>query len=400
MISLLKASFRKEICPYCFEPYRLKETPFRCSSPAARCAPERDEVRARVWDEAAPMGRVLPAEGGFRREHRCPACSQTSRKRLCPLCHMELPHTTGKFRNLIFAVIGAKEAGKSHYLAVLIEQIRKHAGPDLGMLLEPLNDHTIRRYREDFYEPVFRRGTVIRGTVSALADRRVQIPLVYTLTFTGKDLFGRHVIKGLVTLVFFDTAGEDLNDESTMNTVNKYIYRSDGIILLLDPLQLDRVRDHLNGSVPLPSRNADTADIVTRVTKLIRDGRGLPLNAKIPTPFAVAFSKFDAVEPLIDPQFQLRSDPDHRSGFDLADFHAVNAEMQSLLSDWDNVILREQVEGYYQKFGFFGLTSLGCNPHGDQKIPRVLPRRVEDPFLWLLHHHGLLPAARRPQEAR
>src|SRR3954452_24433622 len=158
MIDALKASFQKEICPYCFEPYRLKDTPFRCSSPAARCAPERDEVRARVWEEATPMGRVLPSEGPSRTERRCPPCGNNSRKRLCPHCHMELPHTTAKFRNLIFSVIGAKEAGKSHYLAVLIEQIRKHAGPDLGILLEPLNDHTIRRYREDFYEPIFRRG--------------------------------------------------------------------------------------------------------------------------------------------------------------------------------------------------------------------------------------------------
>jgi hypothetical protein len=341
------------------------------------------------------MGRVLPAEGGFRREQSCPACGQRSRKRLCPHCHMELPHTMGQFRNLIFSVIGAKDAGKSHYLAVLIEQIRKHAGPDLGMLLEPLNDHTIRRYRESFYEPIFRHGTVIRGTISALSDRKVQIPLVYTLTFTGKDLFGRRAIKGLVTLVFFDTAGEDLNDQDTMSTVNKYIYRSDGIILLLDPLQLDRVRDHLDGSVPLPSRNTDAADIVTRVTHLILERRGLSPDARISTPLAVAFSKFDAVEPLVDPQFQLRSDPDHRSGFDEADFHAVNAEMQSLLAEWDGRALQKQIESRFERFGFFGLTALGCNPHGDQKIPRVLPRRIEDPFLWLLHQHGLLPAARR-----
>jgi hypothetical protein len=397
MIESLKASFRKEVCPYCFEPYRLKDTPFRCSSPAARCAPERDEVRARIWEDSAPLGRVLPPNGKL--ESRCTSCGQTSRKRLCPHCHMELPHTTGKFRNLIFAVIGAKEAGKSHYLAVLIEQIRKQAGPEIGMLLEPLNDHTIRRYRQDFHEPVYRRGTVIRGTVSALADRRVQMPLVYTLTFTGKDLFGRRAIKGLVTLVFFDTAGEDLDDEDTMSTVNKYIYRSDGVILLLDPLQLDRVRDRLDGSVALPSRNSETADILTRTTKLILDGRGLLPDAMISTPIAVAFSKFDAVEPLIDPQFQLNADPDHRAGYDLADFHAVNAEMQSLLTEWDGKIIQDQVESRYRHFGFFGLTALGCNPHGDQKIPRVLPRRVEDPFLWLLHHHGLIPA-RRARETR
>ena len=48
----------------------------------------------------------------------------------------------------------------------------------------------------------------------------------------------------------------------------------------------------------------------------------------------------------------------------------------------------------------FGLTALGCHPGRDQQVPRVLPRRVEDPFLWLLHQHRLLPAARRTAEAR
>lgn len=393
----LTAGFRKEVCPYCFEPYRLSEAPFRCASPAARCTPEVDAVRAQVWKEQspAPIGRVLVADGRHKNESRCPACGQASRKRLCPHCHMDLPHTTGKYRNLIFAVIGAKEAGKSHYLAVLIEQIRKHVGPSLGLLLEPLDDFTIRRYRQDFYEPIFHRRTVIRGTISGLADLQVRMPLVYTLTLTGKDLFGRNAIKGVVTLVFFDTAGEDLNSRDTMGTVNKYIYRSDGIILLLDPLQLHSVRDQLGGVVPVPTVNTETATILERTTELIRLGRNLSLETPIPTPLAVAFSKFDAVESLIDPQMQLNAESNHHLGYDLADFHAVNAEMQSLLCEWDSAIIPQQAEAHYRRSGFFGLTALGCNPHGDQKIPRVLPRRVEDPFLWLLHCHGLVPAARR-----
>jgi hypothetical protein len=394
MLHGLFATFRKEVCPYCFEGYRLKATPFRCASPPGRCTPERDEVRHRVWQEGTPLGRVLAAPNRFVDTIRCETCGQTSRKRLCPHCHMELPHTTGKFRNLIFAVIGAKEAGKSHYLAVLIEQIRKHVGPTLDILLEPLNDRTIHRYREHFYEPIFRRGTVIRATVSALADRSVQMPLVYSLTLAGKDPFGRRRIKGVVSLVFFDTAGEDLDDEDTMSTVNKYIYRSDGIILLLDPLQLLRVRDRLNGSVPLPNVNTETSDIVSRTTKLILAGRNLSADSMIATPLAVAFSKFDAVGPLVDPQFQLNAEPNHVAGYDRADFAAINSEMQSLLAEWDCQTLLHQVETRYKTFGFFGLSALGCNPHADQKIPRVLPRRVEDPFLWLLHQHRLLPAAR------
>ncbi len=394
MFYQLAANFRKEICPYCFEPYRLKSTPFRCASPAGRCKQEPDEVRRKVWHDSTPMGRVLPAGDRFVEHCRCSACHQVSRKRLCPHCHMEMPHTTGRFRNLIFAVIGAKEAGKSHYLAVLIDQIRKHVGPALDILLEPLNDSTIKRYREDFYEPIFRRGKVIDVTRSALADRRVQMPLVYSLTLSGKGLFGRRRIKGVVTLVFFDTAGEDLNDEDTMSTVNKYIYRSDGIILLLDPLQLARVRDQLNGSIPLPAQNTETSDIITRTTKLILAGRELKADAMVSTPLAVAFSKFDAVEPLVDSQLQLHAEPNHFAGYDHADFDAVNAEMQSLLMEWDDQTILQQVMTRYKRFGYFGLSALGCNPQADRKIPRVLPRRVEDPFLWLLHEHGLVPSVK------
>jgi hypothetical protein len=395
MIGTLKAALQTEICPYCFESYKLRDTPFRCASPPGRCKPETDAVRARAWEENVPLGRVLPSAGKFQEETRCSTCSQLTRKRLCPHCHMELPHTVGKFPHYIFAVVGAKEAGKSHYLAVLIDQIRTQLGPALDMLLEPLNDHTIKRYREDFHQPLFRNRRTITGTNSALSDRRVQMPLVYTLTFSGKDLLGRKRIKSVVTLVFFDTAGEDLDDEDTIATVNKYIYHSQGIILLLDPLQLPEVRAKLEGKVPLPNVNTETADILTRMTRLVLAGRKLPANAMIPAPLAVAFSKFDAVETLVDAQMQLNAAADHRAGFDMADFDAVNAEMQALLTRWDSHVLVQQVQTHYRRFGFFGLSALGCNPHGDQQVPRVLPRRVEDPFLWLLHEHGLISSRKR-----
>jgi hypothetical protein len=395
MIGALKAALHAEVCPYCFEPYRLSKTPFRCASPPGRCKPEPDTVRAQAWDDAVPLGRVIDADGKFRERTRCPQCSQPTHKRLCPHCHMELPHTVGRFPHYIFAVVGAKEAGKSHYLAVLIDQIRKQVGGPLGMLLEPLNDYTVRRYREDFHQPLFQKHRTISSTQSALSDRRVQLPLVYTLTFSGKDLLGRKRIRSVVTLVFFDTAGEDLDNEDIIATVNKYIYHSQGIILLLDPLQLPEVRAQLEGKVPLPRVNTETADILTRMTRLVLAGRKLAADAMIPAPLAVAFSKFDAVEPLVDPQMQLNAAADHRTGFDVADFDAVSAEMQALLARWDSQPLVQQVRTHYRRYGFFGLSALGCNPHGDQQVPRVMPRRVEDPFLWLLHEHGLIPSRKR-----
>jgi hypothetical protein len=52
------------------------------------------------------------------------------------------------------------------------------------------------------------------------------------------------------------------------------------------------------------------------------------------------------------------------------------------------------VRSRFTSHGFFGLSALGCNPHGTQQIPRVVPRRVEDPFLWLLAKNKLIRTAR------
>jgi hypothetical protein len=389
----LGARIVDQVCPYCFETYRLAATPFRCINP--KCKKAQDPVRARVWQDADPRGLVLASAGSYREAARCSDCSQDSRTRICPHCHMELPHTVGQFPNLIIALIGAKDAGKSHYIAVLIEHFRKRLGPDLGLLLEALDDATINRYRRDFHDPVFKQRRTIHNTGSGMGDASaVRVPLVYSLTSSGTGLLGGRGVNSVVTLVFFDTAGEDLNTEDRMSLVNKYIYRADGIILLLDPLQLEVVRARLPSSVALPDQSTETTDILQRVGKLIRGGRSLSATARIPTPIAVAFTKFDAVEPIVESQMQLFQDADHRRGYDMRDFQAVTAEMRALLAEWDSLPIQQHVETHYEKSAFFGLTALGCNPHATGSIPRVAPRRIEDPFLWLLHHHGVLPAAK------
>jgi hypothetical protein len=385
------SQFSKEICPYCFEYFYIKDTPFRCSSPPNLCAPEPDKI---YQADSRPLGKVLNPTGKFKdrfkQSLRCGSCGHESHKRICPHCHSDLPHTTGQFKNYIFAIIGAKEAGKSHYIAVLINQLRKQLGPNMSMLLEPMNDETIKRYREGFYNPVYDEGKVIDVTRSALADRSVQQPLVYSITFSKKGLFGGDHIKNAFILVFFDTAGEDLNDEDVMSTVNKYIYRSDGIILLIDPLQLLRVRDQLPSDTALPQKNAETADVLNRTTRLIEKGHKLKPTDKIKTPLAIAFSKFDAVLPLIDSQFQLHASANHDKGFDIDDFDAINSEMMSLLDKWGGQDIIHLAKTRYTTYGFFGLTALGCNPHDTSKIPSVIPHRVEDPFLWLLEKNGII----------
>ena len=107
------------------------------------------------------------------------------------------------------------------------------------------------------------------------------------------------------------------------------------------------------------------------------------------------FSKFDAVKPLIDEQSQLNAEPRHHKGFDVIDFRAINSEMMTFLKRWGGEEIVQMVETRYRNFGFFGLSALGCNPHGDDKIPHVSPKRIEDPFLWLLAQNRLIKARKK-----
>ncbi|MEK7990365.1 MAG: transglycosylase SLT domain-containing protein, partial [Thiotrichaceae bacterium] len=319
----------------------------------------------------------------------CHACGQKTTTRICPKCHSELPYTVGEYDDLIFAIVGAPDAGKSHYIAVLIETIKTQLSEDFHCALHPINDKTIQRYREDFYNPIFRKHEVLMKTRSARADRNVKKPLIYTLSFTERWLFRQH-IKAVVTLVFFDAAGEDLNAEDTMRTENKYIYNSAGIILLFDPLQLPELQAKLPADTALPLDSTEAEDILVRVSNLIRQAKRLKQTQLINIPIAVAFSKMDAVEPILDSSSALKYSSKHEGHFNLGEFKSVNSEMEALVKEWTSGSFIPILNSNFKQHAFFGLTALGSNPHGTNKIEKLRPNRVEDPFLWLLWQNHLI----------
>jgi hypothetical protein len=381
----------KELCPYCFDYFNMSHTPFRCTTPV-HCTKDVDPILTVKWNDPSPKGKVIPAMG-FARQRTCPDCRGVTRNRICPNCHQELPHTIGEFRNLIISVVGAKNAGKSHYLPVLIEGLRRSIGPDLKFTIQPLNDDTANRYNRDYRDRLMTQKRLLDVTQSGLANVAIRLPLVFRLTFYDEHDDGQRTSTNLVTLAFFDTAGEDMNSQDTMAYVNKYIFRSDGIILLLDPLQLDLVRDQLkaNAKVALPARDTETSDIITRLDNLIHSGQNLSSEAQIKIPLAITVSKFDAVESLVDRHLNVTRSSSHVGGFDAADFDTVNREVQSLIDHWDGQYLLEQVKTGFSRYGFFAMTALGTTPVNNE-VAHVRPKRVADPFLWILHAHKLIKA--------
>lgn len=391
---------REFICPFCFDTRSLKTIKFRCQSDPKRCANESDKI----YTDFMGMQNVIhkkkvilppPSTGKFdslksaikpKGEAICPDCNQKSTHRICPSCHSDLPYTIGEHKDLIIAVVGAKETGKSHYVCMLIEKLKNEIGTAFNALLQPVNDQTMKRYREDFYNPIFKKRVVIQATQSARIDNRVLTPLIFILSFMGKGLlsFAKQKIINVATVVFFDTAGEDLDSEDLMATENRYIFNSSGIILLLDPLQLPEVRSLLPANTPLPAENTEAEDILTRIANLIRRSKNMAPTELIDIPIAVSFSKMDAVETLLPAASNLKYPSKHSGKFNLDEFENVNAEMEALIQKWSSDFLIQQLQHNFKHHACFGLSALGCNPHADNKISKLRPNRVEDPFLWLL----------------
>ena len=229
-------------------------------------------------------------------------------------------------------------------------------------------------------------------------DNGAYRPLIFKLKLKHKALFKESIES--FTFVFFDTAGEDLNDEDTMSTVNKYICKSAGIVFLLDPMQIPAVANQLDESTvkraaAIDYRSAAKADdIMTRVSNLIRNDRKLPDTSKIDIPVAAVFSKFDAIEPIIPTDCTVLNPSPHCSEkhFDMSDWHNVNSEILALLHEWGADAFISQLETNYSNFSYFAASALGLNNNPDQsgKIERPRPHRIEDPFLWILKENGVI----------
>lgn len=384
----------KVTCPFCFHQFGLDDAKYRCIN--SRCPKrEADTVygTARGMSAAPIMGRVFEHEkGGWRQRalgsskgQKCDACSQTTGKRICPECHFELSHDVGQLSEYVIAIIGGRNTGKGHYIATLIQRLESEVGRQFKFSLRMLGDDTRRRFEEDYYTPLFRKKGLIPPTVSAVVDSQVKLPMVFRLTFgDGKRLRA-------LNLSFFDSAGEDMESLDTMSTEARYICYASGIVFLLDPLQIDAVRERLPEEY-LPPRYpyAEPQYIIERLRELFERQLELPATTKIKTPVAFVLSKVDSLLPLIDPSSALFMTGEHFGHFNLTDSQSVHTEIWNYLQAWTGAGISNRVETNFETFHYFGVSSLGRMPDRSGKLETVSPIRVEDPFLWILYQLDLV----------
>ena len=360
---------KKYTCPYCYGVHDLKTSILKCSYNVPGKA---DKCHTNVQKDKT--GAVLSVAD----KKRCLNCKAARKAVYCNVVNKEIPSDFLNGENFSVALLGAKASGKSNYIGVLINEIKKKMTSAFNCTLSLASSEESREYYNDhYYEPLFKNGRVVDATSQDEIP-----PLIFPLRFMDK----KNRMTKVAALSFYDTAGENLDSPDQMVVNNRYIPNAHGIILLLDPLQVPSIRERLKDKIPLPAQNTDVIEILSRIVETIRNVKNI--RGTIKTPLALAFTKIDALEEfdILRDDSCLKEESEHlkRGMFVKTDFESVNIEMQDVLENWMDGEL-EQLMKNFENYAFFGLTSLGGVPNGNKlSTDKISPRRVLDPLLWLL----------------
>jgi hypothetical protein len=399
-LAVTRPAAPEHVCPYCYEKFTEQAIMFRCTGrPGAAgktCDLRRDdEGLARVLNYVTPVPPVFSGDGRLPRA-TCPDCGEETSHRVCPHCHSRLPLHFGKVDSRMIALIGASQSGKTVFMTVLINELNHRLGGILDAAFMSCDDETVKSYRKYDYR-LFEEHALPGKTDPATQSLRQ--PLVFRLALTRRGRLGRSREEHII-LSFFDTAGEDLTSQESVERNVRYVQNAHAVVLLLDPLQMPGARSQALQETILPEdagRGFDQPiDVLGRVTELLAadvDPRRRE-NGKVRKPVAVVLSKLDALEHTFSPGTPLTRLPDARPEFDDEDSLAVHHQAQALLNEWDGPRVDQHMRHYFGCYRYFGVSALGDPPKDRTTVGDVHPYRVHDPFLWLLSKFGAIPDSR------
>lgn len=318
----------------------------------------------------------------------CPKCKVATRQEACPSCRGPIPAIWRDEAVVVtsIAMAGARTTGKSLYLGALIGQLRLWVTTQQRSTLTPLEE-TERVYDERYGGPLYQERRLLPPTAAIQDDETAQLPLMYSFV----QLDGRRRV-----IVLRDVAGEDLQEVAQRGHKLQFLTRADGVIALLDPYKVDRIRNVVaDFAGPGGELGADGVRVIEHLLSHLSGGQFGP---KVQVPFAVTLSKFDVLQRLrevdgsalhrvmVRPGSPLRRDPSMGSP-DLKrdDLDLLDAEMRALFLSLDLRRLLNLLDERAEHHQYFAVSALGAQPEGDA-VPKagIAPFRVLDPLRWIL----------------
>lgn len=315
---------------------------------------------------------------------------------------------------LTFAMAGARTSGKSLYIAVVVKLLERLVITNHGTF-RYADEHTRRTYTERYEKPLFEQMGLLPPTPpAASADAHQDRPLIFDV--------GMHRRDGELQKIFVvirDVAGEDLKEENFEERQEdlSFFRFADRILFLFDPMAVPRIRQLLEGSVPIHEVGADDPTVVLQNVLRV-------LGAEYRTDIALCLSKFDVMQRLAEVN-QVHHFADGPNAvnwqrvmgnygasfrresaaldepFDGDNSYLLHLEVSSLLQCLDATQMINQLqtplfgaEGY--RYQCFAVSALGASPEGD-RVSRtgIAPFRCMDPLRQVFSAHGLFDGAAR-----
>jgi hypothetical protein len=397
-------------CPYCYEGFGERQIQFRCSGRVSRegkrCEAEIDTLLRTRTGFGGALPPVFSANGKLT-SAPCPRCGADSTTRICPACHSQLPVHFGKVRSRLIALVGAKETGKTVFMTVLVHELMHRTGAEVNAAISGADDNTRHRFAGDYEQPLYRDSRLLAPTTAAGLRDRVPLVFRFTTESRGPLRHGGRLAGALgagqprhTLLSFFDAAGEDLRSQQSVEQNVRYLAAADGIVLLLDPLQMRGARGLAAPGTRLPSPGAagdEPATVLENITDLILAKEGRKPTERIGKPLAIVFTKMDALMHDLKETSPLLRPATPAPYYDEGDGEAVHTEIQRLLARWEGARIDQITRLHYSRYRYFGVSALGETPTQQNRVsPRgIRPFRVTSPFLWILAQFGAIPVAKK-----
>ncbi|CAG7645718.1 hypothetical protein PAESOLCIP111_05005 [Paenibacillus solanacearum] len=399
-----KPDFYSIVCPHCFSKFEPDEVVFRAAhvreddddfmlQEDAKLNEWRRKFRLAEADmEAVIELHTIPEENRTYASNIVVAVTDrygvVTKRRLCPNCHNELPISAGKVPSNIISIVGASQVGKSVYMTSLIHTLQHKTASHFNAACMPLSAEISRRFRQNYHEPIFERGTMLQST----NPNELQEPYIFQFVFKDNS-------EATLNLVFFDVAGEGMVERDYLDMYAAHIKNSSGILFLVDPLQIRSIRDRIR--IKLGDAQGEFANrydeprevVISLFENFIAHQQG----SKTDIPTAVVLTKSDMLQFLqeeesdyIRPNSNVFRNVTHKGYWNRTEFDNINGEISRFIEKVDRPF-KDAMDVYFSDTAYFAVSALGGNPVNQQLEGVIEPIRVDEPFIWLLHKLDYVP---------
>lgn len=308
----------------------------------------------------------------------------------CPGCKKPLPHRFEEIEQFIIAIIGDVGSGKSHYIAALINELKREAGQKTIRYarFSAASPEIEDRYQADYYIPLFKKKHQLPHT--SVATETMNYPLIYQMRLLGKS---SHDSVKTIYLLFYDAAGEDYKNQVRMVQYSRYVLRASAIIILADPLSMPGIVDALP---PEQQPDPDSLSSFTpserayQIIETFERAKSLPEGSLLETPVAITISKADLLEYVggLGHNYTFLQKPTYQDKLSDQLFQKVNDEVKELLQQHGDSGLLHLSEEFVNTC-FFAISATGSSPDDQGNFNAIKSNRCLDPLFWILWKLGV-----------